>query len=344
MKKYFVFMLAVAAFQTAAFSQTNKEPYLTKSLSGQNITNVKAETSGGSISVSGASTDTKIEVYITGNNGNDLSKDEIQKKLSEDYDLTIDVSGGTLKAIAKPKHDGGMFNWKKALNIAFKIYVPQNVSTKLATSGGSIHLDNLSGDEDFSTSGGSLHVDKLTGHIHGRTSGGSIHVSGSSNDIDLATSGGSIEASDCKGNIKLETSGGSLKLNNLNGTVEANTSGGSINGNTISGELSSSTSGGSIHLSDLACSLETSTSGGNIDVDIKQLGKFVKIDNSGGNVQLTLPAGKGLDLKISGNKIKTSSLSNFSGDASEGELKGKLNGGGIPVTINSSSHVQLTFN
>jgi hypothetical protein len=45
---------------------------------------------------------------------------------------------------------------------------------------------------------------------------------------------------------------------------------------------------------------------------------------------------KGLDLKVRG-KIKTQQLSNFSGTIEEDEIDGKLNGGGIPVTIKSSS-------
>ncbi len=68
------------------------------------------------------------------------------------------------------------------------------MSTKLRTSGGSISLINLNGEQDFSTSGGSLHVEKMSGKIDGSTSGGSIHVSDSKDEIDLRTSGGSIEA------------------------------------------------------------------------------------------------------------------------------------------------------
>src|SRR6185369_667042 len=149
----------------------DKDPFKTQSLSNSSIQKVYARTSGGSIMVSGvASGEARIEVFVRPNNyrENRMSKEDIQKRLDEDYVLVISTDNNKLTATAKPKDRD--FNWKRALSISFQIYVPQNNSTDLATSGGSIHLDNLNGSQEFSTSGGSLHIDKLTGNIHGRTS------------------------------------------------------------------------------------------------------------------------------------------------------------------------------
>ncbi|HET7898924.1 MAG TPA: DUF4097 family beta strand repeat-containing protein, partial [Flavisolibacter sp.] len=145
----------------------------------------------------------------------------------------------------------------------------------------------------------------------------------------------------CDGRIKLTTSGGSLDLNGLKGTIEASTSGGSVRAENVSGELKTHTSGGSIHMTDLACSLDASTSGGNIDVAFKQLGSYVKLANSAGNVSLSLPKNKGLDLDLSGD-IANTSFDNFSGKVDKQMVKGKLNGGGIPVTVDANSgHIKL---
>ncbi|HEY6976347.1 MAG TPA: hypothetical protein VH396_08655 [Chitinophagaceae bacterium] len=343
MKKYILF-LSLVVITAAVKAQFDKEPYITKSLSNQSIQNVKVETSGGSINVGGVSpSEAKIEVYISGNNGiGSLSKDEIQKRLEENYELKISVDGNTLNAVARQKHDN--MNWKRSLNISFKIYVPKSVSTDLSTSGGSINLNGLSGKQKFRTSGGSLHVDNVTGKIDGGTSGGSIHLSNSSDDIDLRTSGGSIEAKNCKGKMELSTSGGSLNLSDLDGTIEASTSGGHIEADNIKGEFTSSTSGGSIKMTNIAATLETSTSGGNIDVEITSLGKYVKVSNSGGNINLSLPANKGLDLDLHGNKIKTDQLKNFSGSVEEDNVSGKLNGGGTQVVARAGSgRVNISF-
>lgn len=332
-------LLLVTALTPLIFAnaQDDKEPYMTKSLSSENIKAAKVETSGGSIYVSGvAGSEARVEVYIRGaNSKNQYTKEEIAKKLEEDYELNVSVSDNKVTAIARQKRNN--MNWKNALSISFKLYIPTASNTNLATSGGSIHLDNLNGTHDFATSGGSLHIDKLSGKIKGRTSGGSISIAHSKDNIDLHTSGGSITAEDCIGTLELITSGGSLNLKDLLGSVEARTSGGSIRGNDIKADLVAHTSGGNVDLKDVSGSLDAATSGGGIHVELTELGKFVKLSNSGGNINLTIPGNKGIDLKLSGSRINTGSLKNFSGKMEEDEVDGTLNGGGIPVTVRSSS-------
>jgi DUF4097 and DUF4098 domain-containing protein YvlB len=345
MKKYSLLLLITCFYQLSFAQDKNDVPFLTKSLTNESVKNIESETSGGSITVLAASAgEAKVEVFIwpaNRNRNSNLSKEEIQKRLNADYDLTVSVSNNKLSTIAKPKRRN--MDWQDGLTISFKIYVPANVSTDLSTSGGSIHLTGLRGTQRFVTSGGSLHVDNVNGDIKGQTSGGSIHVNNSNQDIDLSTSGGSIEANNCTGKIRLSTSGGSVHLDHLDGTIDASTSGGSVKGQLVKGELSAHTSGGNIDLQKLSCSLETSTSGGNIDVQISELGKFVKISNSGGSIDVELP-NKGMDLKVSGSKVKTGNLSNFSGSVEEDEIDGKLNGGGVPVSIRAGSgRVTLTL-
>jgi hypothetical protein len=336
MKKYGLFFLL--AVQNCLVMAQKEEPYMTKSLSNESIKNVIVQTSGGSISVTGvAASEARVEVYVYPNNNNrtNLSKEEIQLRLNELYNLDINVSNSKLTAIAKSKEQ--IRDWKKALNISFKVFVPKEISSELSTSGGSISLVNLSGNQDFSTSGGSLHLDKLSGKVNGRTSGGSIDLENSKDDIELTTSGGSIDARNCEGKLRLSTSGGSLDLRDLKGDIRATTSGGSVDGKTISGELITHTSGGSIHLTEISASLEASTSAGSITVSIKELGKYIKISNSGGNVDLELPKNKGINLELSGTRIKTDHLESFSGKIEDDEIDGKLHGGGVPVTVKAGS-------
>ena len=341
-------LLFIACQSFVALAQDNgdKTPYETKSLANDGIKDVFVETSGGSIAVSGASGEApRIEMYVRGNNNSDLSREDIKKRLDEDYIVEVLVNDHKLHARARRKHNGMGWDWRKQLSISFKIFVPKQVNTHLETSGGSIHLDNLSGNENFSTSGGSLHVDALTGMIKGETSGGSIEVSNSGSDIKLETSGGSIHAGNCQGKIHLETSGGSLHLDNLKGTIDANTSGGSIEANSIEGELKTGTSGGSLNLTHLSCSLDASTSGGSINAEIVHAGKYVKLDVSGGHVDLRLPAKQGYDLNLSANRIsKPDNLSIFSGEWEKDHVRGAINGGGIPVNVDASGHLDIIFN
>lgn len=339
MKKLFLSLAVAAACVAYADAQvSNEKPYLTKTFAGAAISNVEVSTSGGGIRLEGVDpSQSRVEVYIRSGNGHDLSNEEIAARLKEYYEVKVELSGGKLVATARQKEG---FHWSNSnsLSIAFKVYVPKSVSSHLNTSGGGIDISHLSGGEQvFSTSGGGLEVNDITGTIDGNTSGGGIHVSNASKEIRLSTSGGGIHADHCSGNINLETSGGGLTLNDLSGTIKAGTSGGGVRGSHISGDLKTSTSGGSIDLLDLSCTLDASTSGGSVDVSMTTIGKSIDLSTSAGNITLTLPAGKGLDLTLDAERIETSNIGTFNGSTSKEHMHGSVNGGGIPVHLDANS-------
>jgi hypothetical protein len=281
-------------------------------------------------------------MYVqTNDRRNELSKEEIQAKLEKDYAIEIITSPQQLSAIAKQKNR--ITNWKNELSISFKVFVPKNVSTDLNTSGGSISISNISGEQNFRTSGGSLNVAQVTGKINGKTSGGSIQVSDSDDDIDLSTSGGSISAKDCSGKIRLNTSGGSLEFKRIKGNIQAKTSGGNVNGKDVTGDVDAHTSGGNINFDNISGSLDASTSGGNIDVEMSKLDKYLTLRNSGGSVRLTVPKNQGLDLDLKGDRVKSMTLNNFTGSMEDDEVKGKINGGGAQITVKGGGNIQLAF-
>ena len=70
---------------------------------------------------------------------------------------------------------------------------------------------------------------------------------------------------------------------------------------------------------------------------LKNLGKYVTLKNSSGRIELTLPSNKGVTLDIRGSKINTSLSGNFEGKIEDTRIKGTLNGGGIPVTVDAGS-------
>jgi hypothetical protein len=95
MKKILIFIFAVSLSVTVSAQDT---PYITKSLSSEIISAVLSKTSGGGISVSGVSnSEARVEVYIRSSRGEELSKDEIKRKLEDDYTLTLSVSGNKLR-------------------------------------------------------------------------------------------------------------------------------------------------------------------------------------------------------------------------------------------------------
>jgi len=336
--------LAVACQATFALAQDDRTPYMTKSLANDAISSVYVSTSAGGIKVSGESGQApRIEVYIQGNNNRDLSKAEIEKRLNEDYELNIDVKDHELRATVKTRHE--FRNWNNGMSISFKIYVPSQVSTELTTSGGGIDLDHLKGKENFRTSGGGLNIASVSGEVNGTTSGGGINVSDSDDRIDLTTSGGGINAKDCHGDIRLKTSGGGIVLHNLKGTIYAHTSGGGVEAEHIEGELNTGSSGGGLRLYDMNCSLDATTSAGSVEADIRQVGKYVRLSTSAGNINLTLPAKQGLDLDLSAERVEQTEFHDFHGQFDKDRVKGSINGGGVSVDAHANSgHISVRFN
>lgn len=344
--KKLLLLLACGLPAVALVAQSHdREPYLQKSFARSAVHELEVETSGGNITVLGSSTgDARVEVYVWPNNGhNELSRDEIKQRLDEQYDLTVELQGSKLVATARAKRN---FNWNnhRSVSISFKVYTPEEVSSHIRTSGGNLDLKNLSGKEDFRTSGGNIDAVHLSGTIVGETSGGNVSISDSHNDIDLHTSGGNMTATRCEGKVALETSGGNVGLRNVKGNIRARTSGGEVGGGQIEGELQAHTSGGNIDLTDVSASLEASTSGGNIHVNLLSAGKYVDLSNSSGDITVQLPGNLGMDLRISGESIHVSSMSNFRGDQDEHHIRGTLNGGGIPVKVDGNGgSVHVSF-
>ncbi len=345
MKKIALLLMSGLGAFAAIAQSPETQPYLQKTFPRASVKAIEAETSGGNIDVYGqASGDARVEVYVWADNGRnrDISKDELQKRLEDQYDLNVSIDGDKIVASAKQKR-GWDNGWKKGVSVSFKIYTPEAVSSHVRTSGGNIVMKDLKGSEDFRTSGGNLNVDHLSGTIRGRTSGGNVDVNDSQDEIDLGTSGGNMVAQRCEGRIQLSTSGGNVELRSVKGNIRATTSGGQVDGGQITGELDAHTSGGNIDLRDLAATLSASTSGGNIHVNFLST-KSVDLSNSSGSITLELPQGQGMDLRITGERVHSTAMSNFKGDVDERHIDGTLNGGGIPVKVDGNGgDVHVSF-
>ena len=294
----FGLLMALSSIISLQAQDNDEKPYLTKTFPMTGLTNVKAETSGGNLSVQGQTTgEARIEVYVRSSNWNDkLSDAEIKNRL-KDYEITINKDASTLTATARSLNK--MWNWKNGLSISFRIYAPANVTTNLQTSGGNIKLTNLNGRQNAETSGGNISIASLKGVADVETSGGNIEVENFDGTLDAQTSGGNIKLEESKGSLKIGTSGGNIRIARVEGGLQAE------------------------------------TSGGNITADIVNLGKFLTLSTSGGNINIKMPMDKGMDLDLSGDKVNIS-MQNFKGSLKDDRVKGTLNGGGIPVRISTS--------
>jgi len=298
--------IGVSCSNASSF-QFEGDPYLSQNFTIDGPGDLKVETSGASVSVSGTSGNTVIIDMYVKYKGKEIDRENADiEELLEEYDLDFSQNGNTISLTAK-KSGGWGWNSDKSLNLSFKISVPHNMSTNINSSGGSISLTEISGNHEINTSGGSIKVAQSDGKLTTRSSGGSFRLE------------------EFRGNVSAQSSGGSIKISK------------------VTGDISIGSSGGSVSLEEIDGSINASTSGGSIKAQLSNLEKGLTMKSSGGSITAVVPQGLGLDLNLSGGRVNTT-LSNFSGEQKKDKVVGKLNGGGIPVSMQSSGgSINLEF-
>lgn len=293
--------LSVLLLNVSCASTNNdfqSEPFWTREFTLATPGQLEVYTSGGNIEVSSHEEDrVRVEMRVRVKGQEIDSIEAASGDLLKNYKINISNTGNTVVARAESTKT----NWFGFNNtsISFRVYVPRAMSCKLNTSGGTISIAGVNGEQEIHTSGGNLNIETIEGTMKASTSGGTIRVAEFAGALDAGTSGGSIALENASGNLEVSTSGGSISLQNVSGTIDASTSGGSITANVLS------------------------------------LGNQLTLNTSGGSIHAVLPGGLGLDLNLKGNKVNTT-LSNFDGEVEKDKVRGKLNGGGIPVTLSTS--------
>src|SRR5579872_6333717 len=157
------------------------------------MSEVKVETEGGSVSTTGISG--RVEAESGGGS------------------IRVDDIGGAVNA----ETGGGSIDVGSVAS-----------DVNLHTGGGSIKVNSAKGKIEAESGGGSVTIlSGLQGAVL-ETGGGSIQVERCAGRVKASTGGGSIELGDIGGPAEMETGGGSIRLSSAKGPVRAETGGGSI--------------------------------------------------------------------------------------------------------------------
>jgi hypothetical protein len=287
--------------------------------------NLYISTSGGNIAAMGYEGDTTEVTFVV--KKRNITLDLNLEGLKKIADVEISLAGSNLNIKINRC-------FERNISVSFIIKTPVKSSLNLNTSGGNIVVSELTGKQIANTSGGNIFIDKILGDADLGTSGGNISLNNSTGNIRASTSGGNISIDKIDGTLDVSTSGGNINASSIKKGLLAHTSGGNIDVKNAQGPVDVNTSGGSISLVDLSGSVKAITSGGEINADITRLTEKLELETSGGSIKAIIPNGLGLDLDLSADQIKTP-LSNFKGISKEDRIKGKINGGGIPVRLSS---------
>lgn len=299
MKRLSTFLALLITCSLSVFAQKNDTPYQVKQFTLSSGAEVTVETVGGNIEVKGGQNgQAKVEMYVNNPNWKrKLSEEDIKERINN-YQVDISQNGNKLSVKVNPKRDN--MDWEEeGLNISFKLYVSTQVRTLLEATGGNISLSGVSGQQTVKTTGGNISLDDINGDADVDCTGGNINVDQYTGKLAISCRGGNINIDEASGEFQVETAGGNLHFENISGSVK--------------GE----------------------TAGGNISANIKELGKYLTLTTSGGNINADFPTNKGLDYDIKADRIHAS-VENFKGFHDTDRIQGKTNGGGIPVKMSTS--------
>lgn len=236
--------------------------------------------------------------------------------------ITVTQEGNVVTV--RSRRNESWTNWHfgfSRMNASYTLHVPKKFDADLRTSGGEIGAVDISGSLKAHTSGGKLEFANLEGTLNAHTSGGSIKMENCRCPAEIKTSGGSISVVNGTGVLHAETSGGHIEVHNLSGDADVETSGGSLVLEKIRGKLFGKTSGGSIHTSipgEVAGDMQLKTSAGSIELAVPE------------NAALDIDARTSVGHVVSELPLTTS-------DAGRQHLRGKLNGGGKSVVLETSA-------
>lgn len=142
----------------------------------------------------------------------------------------------------------------------------------------------------------------------------------------------------------LTTMKGNISIKGLIANQKCNTSDGNIEAEKIKGNSIFETSNGNIIFKDLSGSVVSTTPNGKIQGNIKAVKDSLVMMSENGSINVIVPGGLGFDLLLKGKLVNTS-LSKFTGTSQRTFVKGRLNGGGLPVRmISNTGNVSLFFN
>lgn len=161
-------------------------------------------------------------------------------------------------------------------------------------------------------------------------------------DLQARTSDGALAVTGVSGNLQLRTSDGTLSASRVSGALSLTASDGSIHVHDASGTLESHSSDGSVQIAGKFTGLQVKGSDGAMDLTLEpgsQLTRASSIQASDGSVKVHLPRSLSADLEVhtGDGSVKCDlplSMEGYNSAVSGKKgLRGKLNGGGVPLNI-----------
>jgi hypothetical protein len=159
-------------------------------------------------------------------------------------------------------------------------------------------------------------------------------------DLNVDTGDGSVETEPLEGNLDIHTGDGHITVRGAKGSIRLRTGDGSIEGHDLDGTVEATTGDGHVRMDGRFEVLNIRTGDGSIDTRVNPGSKMASswnIRTGDGSVDVTLPDGfqAYLDAQTRDGHVNVSFPIMVEGGISGSHVQGKLNGGGVPLTIHT---------
>ncbi|MBV8358290.1 MAG: DUF4097 family beta strand repeat protein [Deltaproteobacteria bacterium] len=195
-----------------------------------------------------------------------------------------------------------------------------------------------------STGSGDQTIEGLQGQLEIETGSGNLKISDIGDTVRADSGSGDIEIYRVKGNVHAEVGSGSINATEVAGGFEGSTgSGGIYLDQSARGPVRAETGSGGIELRGVRGPLEATAGSGNITVEGNPMGRWT-VNTDSGDVRLKLAseAAFDLDAHTDSGSISISQPITVQGAQGPEELRGKVQGGGVPVEIaTASGNIQI---
>ncbi len=293
----FLALVAVVLFTTSA--KAAEDGRFERTLKVTGMTQVEVSTGSGNIAVhTGDNSSVKVIGHIHANHSWLFGGNEADKVKRIEANPPIEQTGNIIKI--------GKINdpeLRRNISIDFEVWVPEQTTTRASSGSGDVFAENLKASLNASTGSGNVQARRITGEVKANTGSG---------DVDLQEIAGNVTADTGSGNVKVSMTGdGSLRLGTGSGDVTASHVKGGLRARTGSGNVTAD--------GDATSDWSVETGSGDVNVSLPQNARF----------ELAASTGSG-DLSI-GREIT------MSGNMDKHRIRGKVNGGGPLVQLETSS-------
>ncbi|QES87279.1 DUF4097 family beta strand repeat-containing protein [Rhizosphaericola mali] len=304
-----------------SFSNSKKELIQKIDLQKASIKDLKGNATSADFEIIGDdNTAPYVEVYAKAANKK-LKKEDIEKLISNNYTLNI-VTDNHLLNIEAIRQKNISFSNNNSVQFYFVIHTSSNLNTQIETTSGDLKMSNLTGTHNYTSTSGDAIFSKIKGNISMS-----------------CTSGDGTFTDVVSNKIYFHSTSGDITLTNCSSELNAITTSGDIIAQKHYGNTTSESTSGDISLELLKGSVQANATSGDVNVAISIPQEKINIVTTSGDVHLKAPQSIAADLDIHGSNISCNSLNHFSDGkgATNKYIIGKINGGGIPMKINSNS-------